>query len=431
MSPAEPYCRACGAAVGRAAVLDLERIDVPTASVPGSTVVSTVAATKERRWSRTLAAVASVGVLAAAVAITSTGDGARNDPPAATPTTVPTGTTLVPAPTTTIAVVTEATAPVAGSAQDAASLLPAALPPLGEALPFTVVVVDDGGTAHLIDLATGATIEREIAVGSLRGETLTDVEGGAHGPIALRASLARYQLVDLDEPQPRTIDAGSIAAFDEDTGWYWFNRCTARPCDRLDALDGRGPAESERSSVDLPAPTSRVAAGGGYLYAEAAGTILRVEPATGAHEVVATGTLLDAHGTVIVLRSCATDLACPVYVVDTESGATLMQTAIEGDDIGLSPDGATLIAGARYPPNATVLAMVDVATGRWLSVDSDALRFVSVQFAWSPDGAWLFGATAGRSLIAVRVADGAIHRVDLPQVDRAVAGLLVRTTARD
>ena len=69
------------------------------------------------------------------------------------------------------------------NAEQAADLSPMALPPFGDPLPYTVVVIDDAGTAHLIDLATGTSVDRHLAVGALTNETLTDVEGGVRGPV--------------------------------------------------------------------------------------------------------------------------------------------------------------------------------------------------------------------------------------------------------
>ena len=91
--------------------------------------------------------------------------------------------------------------------------------------------------------------------------------------------------------------------------------------------------------------------------------------------------------------------------------------------------GPVVVGGddRRHP----AVAVVDARTGAPLPADANALRFVSVPFAWSPDGAWLFGATATRDLVAVRVADGAVHRLEMPAVDRTIAGLFVRPTARD
>ena len=170
---------------------------------------------------------------------------------------------------------------------------------------------------------------------------------------------------------------------------------------------------------------------GGRLFVEAAGSIIRIDPMTDERKVIATGSLLDARDGKIVVRSCASDLTCPIYVLDSNGRDWSPAAHLVGDDIGLSPDGGTLVSGARSPTQASVLALVDVESGQLLPVDADALRFVSTPFAWSPDGAWMVGATAARTLVAVRVADGTVHRIELPEVERSISGLLVRPTARD
>jgi hypothetical protein len=57
------------------------------------------------------------------------------------------------------------------------------------------------------------------------------------------------------------------------------------------------------------------------------------------------------------------------------------------------------------------------------------LRFVSTPFRWSPDSTWLFGATATRAIVALRVSDGSVQRFPVASLNRPIAGLLVRTTA--
>lgn len=98
----------------------------------------------------------------------------------------------------------------------------------------------------------------------------------------------------------------------------------------------------------------------------------------------------------------------------------------EGDDIRLSPDGEKIVAGSTAPSLARALRIIDVRSGERVDVGSDALRFVSVPFRWTPDGKWLVGATGARALVIVRVADGVVHRVQFPGLDNAIAGLFVR-----
>jgi hypothetical protein len=314
--------------------------------------------------------------------------------------------------------------------QFALGLAPLPMPPLGESLPYTLAVIDDGGTAHLVDLATGLVGASELTIGTLEGANVSEVVGGPRGPVALRASMTRYGVTELDQPDPRWIEGRAMVAYDEDTGWYWFASCFIAPCERFSRLTGFGPLESERTEIELPTPTERVAATGGKLYVEAAGAVVAIDPAFDVRQVVATGRLLDARGTKVVVRSCATDLACPVYIIDSSGGEPL-RVEISGDDIQLSPDGATLVAGAGQPMLATTLALVDALTGERLDVDADVLRFVSVPFRFSPDGDWLFAATATRAIVALRIADKAVHRFQVAGLDRPIAGLLVRTPAVD
>jgi hypothetical protein len=159
--------------------------------------------------------------------------------------------------------------------------------------------------------------------------------------------------------------------------------------------------------------------------------VLLIDPVSEERRVVATGRLLDARGTKIVVRPCAFDLACPVYVADVSGASPAISVALDGDDIGLAPDGETLVDGAAQPTQATTLTLVDTATLRELDVDADVLRFVSMPFRWSPDGDWLFSATATRTIVALRVADGEVQRFSVNGLGRPITGLVVRNAAVD
>jgi hypothetical protein len=298
-------------------------------------------------------------------------------------------------------------------------------PPLGEPLASTVVAVDDDGTAYFVDLATGTVATRVLTVGVLEGQPITDVAGGPAGPLAVRSTRSRYQLVDLDDPWPREVEGREIVAYDDETGWTWFDACSDPPCAHYTRLRGYGPPGFRLAAVDLPAPTTRVVATAGVLFAEAAGSIVRIEPETGEQRVVAAGQLLDARASTLAVRSCAEDLSCPVYVGAID-GAPRASLVVPGDDVQLSPDGATLVTGAQAPSLATALGFYDVATGTARAVDPEALRFVTVPFAWSPDSQWIFAATATQAIVAVRVADGSVHRFTVPGLEQAILGLVVR-----
>jgi hypothetical protein len=461
MSPAEPYCHACGVAVGGSTIIELERVDAATSSQlspPRSPATATptpatatpggaVSASHRWRGNTVLALLAVAALSVAAFAAGSSVSG--GDPSAAPSTSAPAGATTeapgdsgttAPPPTTTAIPTTTAvriaTKVPTYSAEElreqyAAGLGPIPLPPLGEAIPFELAVVDDTGTAHLIDMATGLSGTRLLATGSLEGTRITEVAGGPRGPIALRASMTRYGVTELEQPDPRWVEGRVIAAYDEDTGWYWFGTCFVAPCEHFARLTGYGPLDGQRIEVELPTATPRVVATDGKLYVEAAGSVVLVEPRSDERTVVATGRLLDARGGRVVVRSCAIDLACPVYVVDVTGAGPPIRVELSGDDIGLAPDGNTLVSGASEPLLATTLALVDTASGRRLDVDADVLRFVSVPFRWSPDGDWLFGATATRTVVALRISDGEVQRFPIAGLDRPIAGLLVRNSARD
>jgi hypothetical protein len=311
-------------------------------------------------------------------------------------------------------------------------LAPTTFAPLGEPVPYIVVVVDDGGTVHLLDMTNGAAVHRALAIGVLEGEPIAEVVGGPVGPLAVRGSLSRYRLVDLDDPWPREVEGEvegqNVVAHDDETGWSWFGTCVAQPCAHITRVRGYGPPHYDLVAIDLPAPTTNVVATSGLLYAQAGGAIIRIDPATGAEKAVATGTLLDARGSTVVVRSCALDLTCPVYVVDTDGHRPAVRVDLDGDDVQLAPDGNTLVSGARLPLFASALKLFDVANARPLYVDPDALRFARIAFSWSPDGRWLFGATAVDTIVAVRVSDGAVQHIDVPNLHRTIVGLFVRST---
>jgi hypothetical protein len=463
MSPAEPYCHACGASVGANRVIELERIDtqadasragrmfgaheVTVASGPAGGASPTPPSVG-RRVPTAVAAIAALALLSFGLVLgssLSSGDGSSATPTTAPASTSPSSTPVDgadDAPTTTGTRRPTTTAPPVSTTvpsytpeellqQYARGLAPIPSPPLDDALPYRLAVVDDGGTAHVVDMATGLTDSRLLTVGSFDGANVSEVVGGPHGSIALRAAMTRYGLTDLDHPAPRWVEGRTLVAYDDDTGWMWFGSCFVGPCEHYRRLAGFGPLEGQREDVELPTPTERVVATGGKVYAELAGSVVMIDPATAEREVVAAGQLLDARGTKVVVRSCAIDLECPVYVADVSGATAAVSVRLDGDDIRLAPDGNTLVDGAGRPTQATTLTLIDLTTQRRVDVDADALRFVSMPFRWSPDGDWLFSATATRSIVALRVADGSVQRFSVSGLGRPIAGLVVRDAAVD
>lgn len=486
LSPAQPYCHACGRSRQPHVEITLERLasdparggvaPPPVAGRDATPAPPTLTAAPGGRrppgWPVATGVLLVVALCALGVALVAGGSG--DDPASSAPTSAPPGATSATTPVPEVAGTSTsrdepggspstATAPndaasttppastgggwssgssapagTAGAAERAAGASapgsPSAAeatptfdgPPLGEPLPYDVVAVDNTGRAVVFDLATGATSVHQLAVGPIFGEPITDVIGGPRGPIVLRTSLSSYHLVELDEPAPIEVDQGRITALDEESGWVWFSTCRTPPCPAIPVIIGFGPGAMQGRSFTLPAPTTRVVATAGWLFVEAAGTVIRIDPSDGTRTIVATGLLLDARGSTVVVRSCDPDLACPVVLHDADGVLPPRSIEVEGDDIRLSPDGSTIVAGSTAPSLARTLRLIDVRTGQSIDVGSDALRFVSVPFRWTPDGNWLIGATGARVLVAVRVSDGLVHRVQFPGLDNAIAGLFVR-----
>lgn len=434
LSPAQSYCPACGTTARAHVEITLEPTSsdanrvgpaprstarpgatapppsTPLGATPPTTTPPAVASSSVTSGRRPPGWPVVTGVLlvvaVAAIGLALLAGGSRDDPSRSTPTSDPPG---APPPTSlgrdaSDAPTTGSTAPGSSGAGDAAS----------ESTAPTSVA---GGRPSPSTVAQANTAPAVPATSPL---------GGPLGPVALRASLSAYHLVDIGAPEPVEIDHGRVAALDEESGWIWFSTCRTPPCPSIPVVVGFGPGAMQGRSIALPAPTKRIVATAGRLYVEAAGAIVAIDPTDGARTIVATGALLDARGSTVVVRSCDPDLACPVVVLDVDGVEPRRTVEAEGDDIRLSPDGEKIVAGSTAPSLARALRIIDVRSGERVDVGSDALRFVSVPFRWTPDGKWLVGATGARALVIVRVADGVVHRVQFPGLDNAIAGLFVR-----
>ena len=393
------YCPSCGRSQ-RPALLELERLDVPTTE--SSTVERVVATTGGRpsRWqvAGLVAALAAVAGLIAVLVGSGGSDGADSSPT----TTVSTSTTApaTTAPATTAATTTRpvvttgapsSTGPVVTYLNGAPSLVLGA-PTGGQSL-----YVTNGSAVTRIELDTGKMTTAAVLPPTNGSPWYSaSVHGGTLLVLAM-GNVGSYR-VPLDLSAPATLVPGSGAIYPVlGTDLVWSVGSDAGTGTVLTRTDGTVVA-----NVTTPTGVNVVGALGDRLLFESSGRVYTLDR-TGRVRAYANGTVQALNGGWVVWRACDDQARCSLHLGSADRAdaraLNLPDSLSTNYRVGpqmLSPDGRFLVA---YTGQS--FGLIDLTTGR---VIEQSLPGFGV--AWSADGKWMFHPSTSLRVEAVSTVDG-------------------------
>lgn len=290
-------------------------------------------------------------------------------------------------------------------------------------------VIDQQGALTRVDLDTGELVEVDLFPGASEDSQL--VPDGAGGVVAVAVDYEAQQDARYVGPSGEpsvALGAASAALPSATPGHVWL----------LDQ-DGFFPGAENRVrevaydgtvAVDatLPAGVTVLAGVPGGLLLDAAGTLVRWDPATETGERVGGGRFVAGDARLLARRVCTPALRCwlevgPIDEPDATRVELAQPEALALADVFflrpiLSADGARLAllafeGDARAEPRPAVLDLVS-GDVRWAPPEVRLEAFGRQVLALSPSGEWLFVA-AGQDVVAWNVDDGRIVRIDLPR----------------